>query len=124
MDGKEIQIYAKGRYPVKAKTKVQDVAKYQNDGTTRGVTPAKFAEEAAAQNDNWSKIVSEAVDKAMFGTTLTANPFGKDERTKVNHMFLVWHIKEIGKRMASDISRACQRIKTGRLKSSFTFRLK
>lgn len=124
INNREIQIYAKGHYPVKARTKVQDVAKYQNDGTDRGVTPAHFVEDAAAENDNWSKELLKAMDDAAFGTVIKSNPFAEGEKVKVTGVFSMDPFKELGRRIAADISRHCNRIRTGRLKRSFTFRIK
>ena len=124
MEGKEIHIYAKGNYPVKAKTKVQNVAKWQNDGNTRGVTAAHFVEDAAAESGNWSEALLKAMDEAVFGTTIKTNPFAEGERVTITGVFSMDPFKELGKRIADDIGRHCNRIRTGRLKRSFTFRIK
>lgn len=124
INGKEIQIYAKGRYPVKAKTLVQNVAKWQNDGTDRGVTPAHFVEEAEAANNGWSEELLNAMDQSMFGTAIKSNPFSEGEKITITGVFSMNPFQELGRRIAADISKHCNRIRTGRLKRSFTFKIK
>ena len=105
IDGKTIEIFAKGEYPVKAKTKVQHVAKWQNDGTTRGVTPAQFVETAEAANQGWRGMIAKGVDEMLLGKGINS-------------------IKWVAKIIANDIGIACNRIRTGQLKRSFTYRIK
>jgi hypothetical protein len=101
LDGSEILIRAEGEYPTKARTKVQAVAKYQNDGTDRGIKPAHFVEYAASQHSYWQEPIFQAIGKYMSGHGL-----GYD-------------LRQVGLRIAYDINVAVNRIKTGRLKKSF-----
>lgn len=94
-----VQIKAVGRYPVKAATKVADVAVYQNDGTDRGITPAKFVERAEAQASGWSEEIADSVSKSLEGDGAA--------------------LQVLGTQIAADIGDMCDRIKTGRLKASF-----
>jgi len=95
-----ITIKADGEYPTKYKTPVQHVAKYQNDGTDRGVKPSRFVERAEKQHRGW-----------------------KSERDKATADFLAegnsYPIEQLGKKIAHDISVMVDRIKTGLLKRSF-----
>jgi transcriptional regulator of nitric oxide reductase len=93
-----VQIKAVGKYPVKAATKVADVAVYQNDGTEK-ITPAKFVERAESQAAGWSEEIDDAVCKSLDG----------DEAA----------LQVLGTQIAADIGDMCDRIKTGRLKASF-----
>lgn len=86
-----------GVYPVKSKTHVADVARYQNDGTGT-ITPSRFIERAAESADHWEKEISDAVEMYLDG-----------------HENALGHVS--GK-IAGDISRMIDRIKTGRLKRS------
>ena len=97
-----IDIVADGRYPNKRGTRVADVATYQNDGTDwRGgnVKASKFVERAAAQAGDWS----EGMNKAA-GDLLEGDPAA---------------LVDLGFRIAKDIEDMCDRVDTGRLKSSF-----
>jgi hypothetical protein len=102
---KELRIRAGGRYPNKYRTEVQKVAKWQNDGTDRGVTPARFVEKAASARNNWQQSNAAAVWDFLTG--------GGDVA-----------LLKLGLQISSDISAACDRIKTGRLKSSFNPEIK
>jgi hypothetical protein len=94
-----VQIKAVGKYPVKAGTKVADVAVYQNDGTNRGITPAKFVERSEAQASGWSDEIDDAVSRAIEGDGAA--------------------LQILGAQIAADIGDMCDRIDTGRLKASF-----
>lgn len=96
-----LQIYAQGNYP--KGTIVQHVAKWQNDGTDRGVTPARFVEAAEKQAKEWRRAITEAVDWFLSG-----------DETVIN---------SVGFQISQDIGRACNRIRTGQLKSSFEYRI-
>jgi hypothetical protein len=100
----ELQIYASGEYPTKQRTKVQAVAHYQNDGTDRGVKPARFVEKAASKNRNWVNPWGQSVLKYIGG----------DQSA----------IMDLGLRISYDINTAVNRIKTGRLKKSMLPRIK
>jgi hypothetical protein len=100
IDGLEIHIVAEGEYPTKQRTKVQHVAKWQNDGTDRGIKPAKFVEAAVRRHRGWQSPVFKALGRWMF--------YGEKYR-----------LKEAGLRMAYDMNTAVNRIRTGRLKKSF-----
>ncbi len=101
LDGMTIEIRAEGEYPTKSRTKVQHVAKYQNDGTDRGIKPARFVEKAARNHRYWQNPIFRAVGKYISGHGL-----GRD-------------LQQVGLRMAYDVNIAVNRIKTGRLKKSF-----
>jgi len=102
---KEIRIKATGRYPNKYRTPVANVAKWQNDGTDRGVTPARFVERAAAAHGDWQGDSAQAVWDFLTG--------GGDVA-----------LIKLGIQISEAISAQCDRIKTGRLKSSFTPEIK
>jgi len=116
---KRVQVYAKGRYPLKRGRKtfykdgkrgtaVQDVAHYQNDGTDK-IKAARFVESAELHNRGWAldlhKMLADIYDQASRG------------------IYSLDPIKRLGEKMAKDISVACNRIDTGRLKRSFTYRI-
>lgn len=99
LEGKAIVVKAVGRYPVKANTPVQHVAAYQNNGTDRGVTPAKFVEKAEADHGSeWSDAIDKGVQGYLDG----------DERP----------MRKAGERIAKDINEAVNRIDTHRLQHS------
>lgn len=74
------------------------VAHYQNEGTDK-VSPARFVERAAAENDNWSEEVEETMDEYTDGNEGA--------------------LRALATEVASDIGDACDRVKTGKLKASF-----
>lgn len=96
---KRVQVKAVGEYPDKRNTKVQDVAKYQNDGTDRGIEPARFVERAESDADHWNDEVDDALDKYTDGYEQAL------------------HV--LGSQVSADIGDMCDRIRTGRLKKSF-----
>jgi hypothetical protein len=99
LQNKSIVVIAEGHYPTRAATPVQHVSKYQNDGTDRGVTPAKFVEKAERENwREWKKDVGKAILEAMDGDNAP--------------------LKKAAKNIADDIGKAVDRIDTGRLKKS------
>ncbi len=100
LDGLKIQIRGEGEYPVKARTKVQHVAVYQNDGTAT-IKPARFVQRAARRHRYWQMLVFRAAGRYMTGHGL-----GRD-------------FNQAGLRIAYDINNAVNRIRTGRLKKSF-----
>jgi len=93
-----INIVAVGTYPNNQRTPVQDVAKYQNDGTAT-ITPSQFVERAESAAGGWSAELGRAIEKYIDG----------DMRA------LDW----LGDKIAKDIGTMCDRIDTGRLKASF-----
>lgn len=93
-----LEIRAEGEYPVGKRTKVQDVAVYQNDGTAT-ITPSHFVERKARSKRGWATPVFRAVGKYLDGLT--------------------WELDTVGLLIAYDINEAVDRIKTGRLKHSF-----
>jgi hypothetical protein len=96
---KTITVVAEGNYPVKANTVVQHVSAYQNNGTDRGVTPAKFVEAAEqAHTSQWSDAIDEGIQDFLDGRSRK--------------------MKKAAKLVADDIGRAVNRIDTGRLKGS------
>lgn len=99
LDGQSITIKAVGVYPTKGQTKVQDVAVYQNNGTTRGVQPAKFVEAAERANSSkWSKQIEDALDSLLDGS----------DRAMIR----------AGDQVAKDINQTVNRIDTHRLQHS------
>lgn len=99
LGGQAITIKAIGVYPVKRQTKVQDVAVYQNNGTTRGVRPARFVETAEQSNKaKWSRMIADAVPELLNG----------NERPMIR----------AGDEVAKDINVAVNRIDTHRLQHS------
>jgi len=99
LDGKTITIKAQGEYPVKARTKVQAVAHYQNDGT-KYITPAKFVETSEQRNfRKWN----EELAKGIWAFILDAT----DRR-----------LQQSANVVAKDIGKAVNRIDTRRLKKS------
>lgn len=94
---KSLQIKASGKYP--NRLEVAKNAKWQNDGTDR-ITPAKFVEAAESQNRGWrSEAMHAAWDFILGGGDVA--------------------LLKLGLRISEDISAACNRIDTGRLKGSF-----
>lgn len=101
LDNTELQIQAKGNYPVKRKTKVAAVAVYQNDGTAN-IKPSKFVERAEKRNRSWIKPLELALRKILWRRG--------DSKIVLNI---------VGTRIARDIAKVCDRIDTRRLKKSF-----
>lgn len=97
--GTSIEIKAVGEYPVRARTRVADVAKWQNDGTDRGVTPSQFVERAGVENSDWELSAYQAIDGVLEGDSAA--------------------LRVLGSEVAADIGDMCDRVKTGRLKRSF-----
>ena len=100
----ELKISAFGVYPDKGKTKVQDVAFYQNDGTknadgTQRIKPSHFVERAAERNQYWLRPLQRAVGKWFSGDELA--------------------LSKVGGKMAFDINKKVDRIDTHRLRYSF-----
>jgi hypothetical protein len=93
----EIQIEAEGEYPTKARTKVDDVAWWQNYGTEK-IKPAYFVEKAERKNRSWLARLNRAM----------AAWFNGDE----------YDMEQAAMKIAYDINVAVNRIKTGRLKKS------
>ncbi len=106
LHGTQIQIYGSGEYPTKRRTKVQHVAKYQNDGTERGIKPARFVEKSARKHRHWKTVIYKAATNIMFRN---AN--------------LKQALDDAGLRVSYDINRTINRIKTGRLKASMRPRI-
>jgi hypothetical protein len=98
-----IEVYAHGRYPVKQKTPVQHVAKYQNDGTET-IRASRFVQRAAGSRRGWQKPIFSAVGKFLFK---------KSGNTDLDNL-----LSSAGNEIAQDINNRVDRIKTGRLKTS------
>jgi hypothetical protein len=98
-----VEIKAVGRYPVKRRTRVADVAVYQNDGTEK-ISPARFVERAEALADGWKDEIEDGIDGYIEGQPAAL------------------HIA--GTQIAADITDMCDRIDTGRLKASFRTEVK
>ncbi len=98
-----IEIRAEGEYPVKARTPVQKVAKWQNDGAILWhggkIKPSHFVEKAARSKRGWASPIFKSVSKYLDG--------------------LEWELETAGLQIAYDINERVDRIKTGRLKKSF-----
>jgi hypothetical protein len=99
-----VRVKAVGRYPTKSRTPVQDVAHYQNDGTSRGVTPARFVERAESSAGNWEEEIDEAIESTIDGNEAA--------------------LQVLGTQIADDIGDMCDRIRTGKLKKSFRREIK
>ena len=99
-----VDISSHGVYPeTKRRTKVQDVAKYQNDGTAT-ISPAKYVERAAAQANGWAPEIREAIIQYIDGSLAG--------------------LHSLGRKAARDINDMCDRIRTRRLKHSFRHLIK
>jgi hypothetical protein len=92
-------VESQGRYPTRSNTRVADVCRYQNDGTDR-ITASKFIERAEAEADGWESEVDRAIERYL-------------ETGDLEQMRL------LADKVAADISRMCDRIRTGQLKASF-----
>lgn len=103
LEDKEIQVVAVGQYPTGQKTKVSDVAHYQNDGTER-IEASHFVERSANDNGNWQNGIFSAVGEYLEG---------KEDNLE----------RRTPRMIADDISDKCDRIKTTRLKYSFRSRI-
>jgi hypothetical protein len=75
------------------------VCRYQNDGTET-ITPAKFIERARAQAVGWDDEIDASIAAFLAG--------GGDPA-----------LMAAARKIAADISRVCDRIRTGQLKASF-----
>lgn len=95
-----VSVESPGEYPVKRRTPVSDVCRYQNDGTDRGITPSKFIERAEASANEWESEISKGIDEFLEG--LDTGP-----------------LKAAADIIAKDISNMCDRVDTGRMKRSF-----
>lgn len=98
-----LEISAKGTYKDKHRTKVQDVAVYQNDGT-KHIKASHFVERAARSKRDWRRGVGVAVNKWLSG----------NER----------EMTALGRVIAADINNRVDRIDTRRLKHSFVHRIR
>jgi hypothetical protein len=89
-----------GRYPPeKSSTLVADVCRYQNDGTDR-IAASKFIERADADADGWQGEIDAAIGRYLKTGDIE-------------------HIRLLADKVAADISRMCDRVRTGQLKASF-----
>jgi hypothetical protein len=101
----KVIVRSQGRYPVKSRTLVADVCRYQNDGTPPhknhpGISPSKFIERAEAAADAWQDEMDLALSRYLED--------GENAE-----------FEAAAKKIAADISVMCDRVKTGRLKASF-----
>jgi hypothetical protein len=96
----QISVESPGEYPVKSRTPVSDVARYQNDGT-EWITPSRFIERAEDAADGWEIEISKGIDMILNGDSVSS-------------------LQPVADEIAKDISDMCDRIDTGRLKRSFT----
>lgn len=92
-------VRSKGKYPTKSQTLVADVCRYQNDGTAT-ITPSRFIERAEEESDGWNEEFQKAIDEYLAGGGKAA-------------------FDAAVKKIAADISRTCDRVRTGQLKASF-----
>ena len=107
LEGTTVQIHGAGEYPTKARTPVQHVAKYQNDGTDRGIKPARFVERAARRHRGWQFPIFRAVGHILF-----------------RNADIEQALTDAGLRVSYDINDMVNRIRTGRLKKSMRPRVK
>jgi hypothetical protein len=98
----KVVVESVGVYPDRKRTPVEDVAIYQNDGTPT-IKPAKFIERAARKNNDWNRLVGEAV----------ADFLDEDEKA----------LDEAGRKIARDINDTVNRIDTGRLRHSMKHKI-
>ena len=98
----EIQIYAEGKYPTKQRTPVQNVAKWQNDGTET-ISPSHFVERSAREQRYWKQYIFREVLAFLYGDTIA--------------------LKRAAQIVAGDIMAKVDRIDTRRLSHSFTHRI-
>lgn len=89
-------------YPDRRRTKVADVAVYQNDGTAK-IKPSRFVERAASSKREWHGPLRIAIGRFLDG---------KEEE-----------LSRVGRIIARDINDKCDRIKTARLTHSFVHRM-
>ena len=98
----EVVVKAKGHYPRKGRqsknTKVQDVFFWQNYGT-KYIKASNFLEKVEQKTRGWSIFVGRNIYKFLF-----KNDDGA--------------LRELGRKVASDINRATDRIDTRRLMHS------
>ena len=96
---KQVDISSHGVYPEsKKRTKVQDVAVYQNDGTAT-IAPARFVERAEARAGDWVFEIRNAIIDYIDSEGAALDLLGRVVSRNINDM--------------------CDRIKTRRLKHSF-----
>jgi len=105
LDGTTLEIYAQGEYPTKARTEVQKVAKWQNDGTEK-IKPARFVERAYGRHRGWAGPINKAAIDYLFRD-------GNFEQV----------LQDVGLKISYDINVMVNRIKTGRLKASMRPRI-
>jgi hypothetical protein len=94
----EIKIAAQGRYPTKQKTRVQDVAVYQNNGTAT-IDQSQFVQRAEKANRQWLKPLQHAVSRWLFYADIIA-------------------MNKVAKIINQDIVIKIDRVDTGRLRAS------
>ena len=103
LDGKSIEVVGVGSYTeTNAKTKVQNVAIWQNYGTDR-IEPARFVEIAEEKNRGWAAPLSAAIQWFMR----------ENERS----------LEAVARTIARDITTEVNRIRTGRLKASLRHKI-
>lgn len=94
-----VVVKSQGRYPTKARTLVADVCRYQNNGTER-ISPSRFIERAELEAIGWQEEKKRAYDAFL----------------RVGGVEVLSWLANL---IARDISRVCDRIRTGQLKDSF-----
>lgn len=99
----EVFVKADGSYPVRAKTKVQHVAKYQNDGTEK-IKPSHFVQRAEKKYRYWHRPLDIAVGRWIF----------RNESRPMDRL---------AKEIAHGITLHVDRIDTGRLRASIRGRV-
>lgn len=103
LSGIEVQIQAEGTYPTKQRTPVQNVAKWQNDGTET-IKPSRFVERAMRRNQGWQRFVFPEMCNFLFGDTIA--------------------LQRMGQIIAGDIMAFIDRIDTRRLSHSLVPKVK
>lgn len=106
LEKKVVEIHGSGEYPTKKRTKVQAVAKYQNDGTET-IKPARFVEKSARKHRHWATAIFRTVSRYLF-----------------QQSNLEQSLEEVGLKISYDINVMIDRIRTGRLKASMRPRIK
>ena len=102
LHGTEVEISARGEYPTKQHPKVQHVAKWQNDGTAT-IKPARFVESAIRKHNGWQHLIYKSVSDYIWGANIK-------------------RLSGAMEKVSIDMNKAVNRIDTGRLKQSFTYR--
>jgi hypothetical protein len=81
-----VDVSATGVYPeTKRRTKVQDVAFYQNDGTAT-ITASHFVERAESRANGWALFIRRDVIGYIDGNPASLNRLGEQIARDINNM--------------------------------------